>query len=165
MSVTVYVFMLTVTIPQVMSFSGGMKLLDMMPAGYNSDYINTLLSALGEQGRRAYLCNQIPADMIYPLLFGVSNCLVISYFLNKLDKLDSPLFYLCFLPLLAGMFDYFENIGIIFMLKTFPGNSNLLMQATNLFSLSKSIFTSAYFIILIITLIAFGKSRLIQKAK
>lgn len=49
----VYVTMLTVTIPEVMNFSGGMKILDMMPAGYDVKYINALFETLGEQGRNA----------------------------------------------------------------------------------------------------------------
>jgi hypothetical protein len=32
----VYTIMLTITVPKVMSFSGGMKLLDMIPTGYDS---------------------------------------------------------------------------------------------------------------------------------
>ena len=105
-----------ITIPHVMSFSGGMKLLDMIPTGYNIAYVNSLLNTLGEKGRNAYLFNQIPLDMIYPLLFGISYCLIIAYFLKKIGKLESFLFYICFLPLFSGLFDYCENIGIIAML-------------------------------------------------
>ena len=74
--------MLTITIPMVMSFSDGMKLLDMMPAGYSAEYVNTLLNTLGEQGRNAYLFQQIPVDMVYPFLFAVSYCLLFAYFLD-----------------------------------------------------------------------------------
>ena len=42
----VYAVMLFLTIPYVMSFSGGMKLLDMMPMGYTAPYVLELLSAL-----------------------------------------------------------------------------------------------------------------------
>ena len=104
----VYAFMLLVTIPKVMSFSNGLKLLDMMPAGYDLEYINSLFNALGEGGRELYLYNQIPVDMIYPFLFGISNCLLLAYFLKKINKLDTSLFYLCLLPLVAGIADYFE---------------------------------------------------------
>jgi hypothetical protein len=31
----IYTMMLTITIPKVMGFSGGMKILDMMPTGYD----------------------------------------------------------------------------------------------------------------------------------
>ena len=47
----VYTFMLTVTIPKTMEFSNGMKLLDMMPTGYDLNYVNELFNWLGENGR------------------------------------------------------------------------------------------------------------------
>jgi hypothetical protein len=74
----VYVFMLTVTIPKTMGFSNGMKLLDMMPTGYDLNYVSELFNSLGEIGRRTYLTNQIPVDMIYPLLFGLNYCLPLT---------------------------------------------------------------------------------------
>ena len=54
----VYLFMLMVTIPKTMVFSNGMKLLDMLPTGYNQNYVNELFSTLGENGREIYLTNQ-----------------------------------------------------------------------------------------------------------
>lgn len=161
----IYVIMLTITIPKVISFSGGMKLLDMMPTGYSVEYVNALLSALGEKGRNAYLFNQLPVDMIYPFLFGVSSCLILAYFLNKLGKFESRLFYFCFLPLFSGLFDYLENIGIIAMLKSYPDNPVILSQITNIFSVMKSSFTTFYFIVLIIFLIVFGMNKLLQKSR
>ena len=161
----IYAVMLTITIPKVMSFAGGMKLLDMMPTGYNSEYVNSLLSALGATGRNAYLFNQIPVDMIYPFLFGITYCLLLAYILNKLGKLESSLFYLCFIPLFSGLFDYCENIGIITMLTNYPDNSIILTQITNVFSVLKSSFTTIYFIILTISLIVFIMKLIISKRK
>jgi len=161
----VYAFMLLVTIPKVMGFSGGMKLLDMLPTGYNSEYVNLLFSNLGEKGRETYLFKQIPVDMIYPFLFGISYCLILAFFFNKLKKLDSFLIYLCLLPVFAGIFDYFENIGIIRMLNNYPNNSNFLIEITNLFTVLKSTFTSIYFIVLIVTMVIVGVQKLINKNK
>ena len=161
----VYAIMLIITIPKVMSFSGGMKLLDMMPTGYSAEYVNALLSALGEKGRNAYLFTQFPIDMIYPFLFGVSSCLILAYFLNKLGKFESRLFYFCLLPLFSGLFDYLENIGIIAMLKSYPNNPVILSQITNVFSVLKSSFTTFYFIVLIIFIVMFGMNKLFQKSR
>ena len=161
----IYAIMLIVTIPNVMNYAGGMRLLDMMPTGYSLEYVSSLLNALGEQGRHAYLYNQIPVDMVYPFLFGISYCLILAYFINKLGKLESSLFYLCLLPLLAGLFDYFENLGIIALLNSYPHTSVVLSQITNVCSVLKSAFTTIYFSILIITLIVFGIDRLFRKAK
>jgi len=160
----VYAIMVTFTIPKVMSFSGGIKLLDMMPGGYNAEYVNTLLNTLGENGRNAYLFIQLPVDMIYPFLFAVSSCLVLAYFLNKLTKLEGKLFYLCFIPLFAGAFDYCENIGIITMLNNYPNNSDLLSQATSIFSVLKTSFAVTYFSILITLLIVLGIRKISAKS-
>ena len=159
----VYALMLIITIPKVMTFSNGLKLLDMMPTGYNSDYINILFETLGEKGRYTYLYSQIPLDMIYPLLFGISYCLILAYFLNKLNKLKSSFFYLCLLPLIAGIFDYLENIGIITMLINYPNNSQVLMKLTNSFTIIKSMTTSVYFLSLLVILITVGIKTLNRK--
>lgn len=161
----VYTIMMTITIPKVMSFSDGMKILDMMPTGYNAAYVNTLLNTLGEKGRNAYLFNQIPLDMIYPLLFGISLCLILAYILKRLGKLESSLFYICFLPLFSALFDYFENIGVITILNSYPANSNLLAQTTNVFSVLKSTTTTINFIILIALLIVLWLRKLSEKNK
>lgn len=152
----VYAFMLMVTIPKVMHFSGGMKLLDMIPTGYNLEYVNTLFDTLREKGRNAYLFRQIPVDMIYPFLFGISNCLILAYFLKKLNKLNGSLFHLCFIPIVAGITDYVENIGIITMLMKYPNLSNESVMITNIFSVIKSLSTTIYFVVLIIILIILG---------
>ena len=161
----IYVFMLTVTIPKVISFSGGMKILDMMPTGYDADYVNTLLSSLGVKGRDAYLYNQLPVDLIYPFMFAISSMLVLAYFLNKIGKFDSNLFYFCLIPLGSGLFDYSENIGIIMMLKSFPDNSILLSQVTSVFSIVKSFSTIFYFVILISFLLVFVWDKQLKKGK
>jgi len=139
-----------------MHFSNGMKLLDMMPIGYDSEYINSLFEALGDKGRFVYLYNQLPVDMIYPFLFGVSYCLLLGYFLKKINKLNSAFFYLCFLPVIAGTADYLENFGTITMLNTYPVLSQTVMEYTNVFSIIKSMTTTVYFIALIIILLMLG---------
>lgn len=161
----VYLIMLTVTIPGVMRFSGGMVLLDMLPTGYDPSYVKSLLNKLGESGRSAYLVIQIPLDMIYPLLFGITYCLITAYFLKKIGKLETSLFYVCLLPLFAGLFDYFENIGIIVMLVSYPDLSVTMARVTNVFSILKSSFTTISFIALIIILITLGSRKLFKKNK
>lgn len=159
----VYVFMLVVTIPKVMEFAGGMKLLDMMPAGYDAEYVNRLFSALGAEGRFAYLHNQLPVDMIYPLLFGISYCLLFAWFLRRTKLHESSFFYLCFLPLIAGISDYIENFGIITLLKNFPNYSQETVSITNTFSLLKSTTSTLFFLALIIVMIVFGAQHLKNK--
>ncbi len=147
-----------------MRFSNQMNLLDMMPTGYDANYVNILLYTLGEEGRNAYLFNQIPVDMIYPFLFGISYCLVFVYFLKKLNRDKGLLFYGCLLPLIAGIADYFENIGIIYLLNSYPNITNFSVSITNFFTVLKSGTTTVFFVLLIIMLLILGVKRLKLKS-
>ena len=147
-----------------MRFSNQMNLLDMMPTGYDVNYVNILLYTLGEEGRNAYLFNQIPVDMIYPFLFGISYCLVFVYFLKKLNRDKGLLFYGCLLPLIAGIADYFENIGIIYLLNSYPNITNFSVSITNFFTVLKSGTTTVFFVLLIIMLLILGVKRLKLKS-
>jgi len=159
----IYIFMLAVTIPKVMSFSNGMKLPDMLPMGYDPAYVNELLGALGAEGRNAYLFSQIPVDMVYPFLFGVSWCLVLAWSLDKLGKLNGSMIYLVLLPLLAGLFDYLENIGMIVILNRYPYNPDYLTQTTSVFTILKSLLSTFYFITLIAVVVAFVIKKIPKK--
>ncbi|GAA4883474.1 hypothetical protein GCM10023311_02030 [Flaviramulus aquimarinus] len=161
----VYVFMLAVTIPKTMEFSNKMKLLDMMPMGYDFNYVSKLFNTLEKNGREIYLTNQIPVDMIYPLLFGFSYCLLLGYFLKKLNKLNTPYSYLCILPIIAGVCDYLENFGIIIMLNNYPDLTKILVSSTNIFTILKSVSTSLFFVTLIIILIILGLASLDKKSR
>jgi hypothetical protein len=59
------------------------------------------------------------------------------------------------LPLVAGLFDYAENIGIFTMLRAYPDFSTTIAQWTNYFTIVKSILSSASFILLLILLAIF----------
>ncbi|CAM4225888.1 hypothetical protein [Zobellia nedashkovskayae] len=152
----VYILMLTITIPKVVGYANGMRLLDMMPTGYDPNYVKALFNALGPQGRDAYIYRQLPVDMVYPALFGISYCLVLAYFFKKLNKLNSKLFFLCLLPLFAGLADYLENIGIINLLANYPNLTSDMVRTASVFSLAKSGITTLYFIILLVALIFLG---------
>ncbi|SDS37784.1 hypothetical protein SAMN05192545_1292 [Maribacter dokdonensis] len=161
----VYAYMLLFTIPATMAFSNGLQLLDMMPAGYDLEYVNTLLQTLGNTGRQMYLTKQIPVDMIYPLLFGISYAAVLTYFLKKLPGLNQNYLYLCLLPVIAGIADYFENIGVVTMLNAYPRVTETSVHLTSIFSIIKSSATSIYFLVLIAILIKLGLRRLKPKGK
>ena len=146
-----------------MAFSDGMRLLDMMPGGYDLDYVNTLFQTLGEQGRTAYLSIQLPVDMIYPGLFTVSYSLMMAFFLKKINKLDSLLGLICYLPVIAGLSDYLENFSIIRMLNKYPDIDVSIVASSNLFSIIKSSTTSLYFLVLVGILVTLGIKTLRNK--
>ena len=107
--------------------------------------------------------NQIPVDLIYPSLFGITYCLLLAYLLNRLNSLKAEYFYLCLLPLGAGLFDYLENLGIIDMLVSYPHLSDAAIQITAFFTVFKSLLSMISFCILIVLLLMFGIKKLMRK--
>lgn len=148
-----YGLILGVTIPSVMEYSGGMKLLDMMPMGYNAEYVRLLLDTLGEEGRRLYVTNQIPVDMVYPGLFAVSYSLLLTFTFKKNFWLHGMTQYLTLVPVLAGSFDYLENTGIVIMISIYPTFISAVADVINVFSVLKSFFATLSFMTLITSLI------------
>lgn len=156
LTLLIYLIMVGLTIPHVMLHANGMRLLDMMPLGYDLAYVTALFENLGATGRHAYLYRQLPLDMVYPLLFAVAYALVMAYFLKKLDRLQGPLFYLCLLPPIGGLADYLENIGIIALLGQYPDLSPTTVTICSTMSLIKSGATTVYFLALIGVLTVVG---------
>lgn len=148
----VYGTILGYSIPLVLSFAPEATLFDMSPAGYSYSEAIELLKSLGQEGRNTYLTVQIPLDFVYPAMFAVSYALLITWILKQSFARESRLFFLAFLPLLAGFFDYLENISIIAMLSRFPDVSESLVLIASSFTIIKSVMTSLFFVFLLVAL-------------
>jgi mannose/fructose/N-acetylgalactosamine-specific phosphotransferase system component IID len=158
-AMVVYAIMLLYTIPQVEQYAPGMKLFDLSPTGYSFMYAIELLRALGAKGRDLYLYQQLPIDFIYPGLFAVSCCLLLSWLFAKSFNSNSKMFYLCFVPVVASVFDYLENICIANMLISYPNVTEPHVSITSYLTILKSGFTSAFFVILLLGVVFFLKQR------
>lgn len=154
----VYLTMLLYSIPKVLEYSGDMKILDMMPTGYDAEYAQKLFETLGETGRAIYLFQQIPLDMVYPGLFAISFSLLLAFLFKKAFSATSKIQNLTLLPIFAGLFDYLENMGIIIMLTSYPEIYAGVVRVTNIFSISKSVLTTIVFVLIISSLVRiFGR--------
>ncbi len=151
----VYAMMLMITIPNTLLFSNGMNLFNRMPFGYDFDYANALLKTLGSDGRKFYLLFQIPMDLVYSILFGLSYCFMIGYFLKRVNRINSISYYLCFVPVIAALAEYLQILGIITLLKKYPSTSQFLVNFTSFFAVFKSILMILFIFILIYLLILF----------
>ena len=159
LTLALYGYMIFFSIPHVMSFAGGMKLLDMQPLGYTPVYARSLLEALGAEGRTAYLYRQIPVDMIYPGLFAVTFSQLLAWLFRVGLSEASRVNNLAVVPILAGLFDYAENVGIGTMLVIFPDFSESTAEVTCGFSVLKSLFTAIFFLALMATVVAVVRTK------
>ena len=156
----IYASMLMYSLPLVSSYAPELVLFDMSPMGYSYIQAIELLTSLGIEGRNAYLSVQLPLDFIYPGMFSVSYALLITWMLKQYLPKDSKLFFIAFVPFLAGGFDYLENISIIVMLDSFPDISENLVSSASAFTIVKSGATSVFFVLLILAFIPIFKRRL-----
>lgn len=149
-----YLFMVLKSIPAVKKFSEGLELPDLMPTGYSADYIPKLLKTLGEEGRSVYMSYQIPLDMIYPLLFAISYSILLAYLFKKGISDTNILNRFVVVPVFAAVFDYCENLAVLWQLKTFPETSEVLSTIAGIATVFKSGFTSLFFLLLFIGIAA-----------
>lgn len=150
---TVYLIMLLVTIPKLMTFSNGEPIMDMMPGGYAAPYVADLLQSLGDEGRSYYLTKQLPLDFAYPGLFAITYSLIFIYFLRQINRHDTWWRLIALLPVIAGLADYLENISIISMINQFPNVSTTLVKFSSMVSIVKASATTIYFLFLVVLLV------------
>lgn len=153
-AVFIYALMLLITLPKLQEISGGIPMFDMMPSGYDSEFADRLLTALGVEGRQYYLWRQIPLDLIYPALFGTSFFLLAAWLAGKLHAFQRVLGLAALVAGAAGVSDYIENIFIVLMLRNLPDLSDTLVSAANIATIFKSGLTMIYFVILLLVLLA-----------
>lgn len=149
----VYGTMLLWSIPNILKYSHGMKILDLMPTGYGAQYVQKLFETLGERGRDVYLFQQIPLDLVYPVLFAISFSLLLTYLFRKSFFKENIIQKTNILPLFAALFDYVENFGIIIMLNMYPASKVWVINTISIFSILKSVSTTFIFILLLLGLI------------
>jgi len=68
----------------------------------------------------------------------------------KIKEPDSRLFYFCFVPVAAGVFDYIENLFIVGFITGHPDISSGLVGLSSLATIIKSALTTLFFVVLTI---------------
>ena len=117
---SIYAWIIMVSIPSVLAEAPDMILFDLSPLGYSVDFAAQLLNEIGAEGRKTYLNHQLPVDFVYPGLFAITYSFMLIWVLGKFARKGSKSFFIAFVPIAAGVFDYFENLGIISMLVLYP---------------------------------------------
>lgn len=149
LTMTVYIAMLSYSIPAVSAFAPELPIFDLSPSGYSLNYATELLNSLGTEGRNLYLSTQLPLDFIYPGLFSITYSLLLVWLFGKTFNVNSKIYYFAFVPFLAGIFDYIENVFIIKMISSFPDLQVTTVKIASTFTILKSSFTMFSFILLI----------------
>jgi hypothetical protein len=78
---------------------------------------------------------------------------MLAWLFLKSSNKGSRIFYLCFVPIVAGIFDYLENIQIVTMLLNYPDITKTQIVLSSAFTMVKSGLTSLFFFILLFAFI------------
>ena len=165
LTMAVYLTMLAYSIPAVTAFAPKLPIFDLSPLGYTFNYATELLDTLGVEGRNLYLSTQLPLDFIYPGLFSITYSLLLVWLFGKTFNENSKIYYLAFVPFLAGIFDYVENVFIIKMINSFPDLQITTVKVASLFTLLKSSFTMLFFVLLIVGFALLLKQKVLSNGK
>lgn len=171
LSQTVYIAMLMYSIPRITQEAGGLRIFDMLPLGYTYEYAYQFLLRLSEKGYELYTHVQLPLDLLYPALFGLTGICTIVLLVRLYAKVnrhsnlsvDSILSRtMLFVPVVAMFADYMENLFIYAMLSFKSAVPQSLVYAADLFTITKSIATTSFYMIVLIIGILIGVSWLGQ---
>ena len=123
-------------VAQLKSLSGGVGMLD-MEISYSPQEAYALFEALGEEGRAFYLRRFLPLDMLYPLVYSLFFMTAATIIFQKIFSEENPWRKLSVFTILAGLFDYLENLCVLIMLLSYPKQLTQLAGLANIFTLSK----------------------------
>lgn len=85
--------------------------------------------------------------------------LLLSWLFLKIKRPSSRVFYLCFIPVAAGAFDYIENILIVSLITGYPEISSEQVGISSFMTIGKSVLTTLFFIVLTVAGIAYFVKR------
>ena len=137
----------------LLKITDGANILD-FEFGYNQEEAYQMLTALGTDGRLFYLTTLLPLDVLFPfasmLFFAGWIALLIKYTSGKYWYK-----YLLLIPILAMLFDWMENVGIIAMLISYPDLPAWAVYLASISGMLKTIFIAGNIIVIGLLLIMF----------
>ncbi|MDG1282145.1 MAG: hypothetical protein P8O10_12635 [Pseudorhodobacter sp.] len=159
----IYLLMVLGTL-RVLSDLAMMQPFDLRPTGYSQADAASLLDALGETGRHYYLTRQIPLDTLYPALLALTLISTLRWRAARfgptlMTRIGGPL------AVMAAVFDYLENLGIVFMLLAGAGSHPTLIHAASMATILKSGSTSVAILGVIATLVPLLVQRFFVSAR
>ena len=117
--------------PTIVEFSGGLPILDLR-ADFSPDDAYELFTALGPEGRQAYLILHLVPDTLFPIGYALVFAFVSAWFMVRLLPLDHRLQWLSMIPLISGLADVLENLSLVICNLAYPDRIDWLVELAHL---------------------------------
>lgn len=125
----------------LLKITGGANILD-FEFGYTNEKAYHMLTALGTEGRAFYLTKIMPVDFLFPLSYMLFYAELIALIIKCANHKNWYKYFL-FLPVLAMLFDWLENVGVIAMLGSYPNLPKWAAFMASCAGILKIIFTAS----------------------
>ena len=113
---------------------------------YSSQEVYLIFEKIGKKARTVYLLFEIIVDLPYILIYSFTYSLIIVRLLT-INKIQNNHIVL-YIPILLGLLDILENIGIVNLLYFYPEQFPRIVMLTSVFTSLKWIFAFFTFIVI-----------------
>ena len=134
--------------------AGGRPLLE-ETFGYGAAEVQERLHRLGQEGRVAYQTFQL-LDGLNALLMTIALTLSLAFTLSRLVSARSPLRFLVYLPVLAGVGELVENSLLLTTLSSFPSEATTAAALAGPVTTAKLVAGFAALPVTVLCFVAFG---------
>jgi hypothetical protein len=117
--------------PTIVEHSGGLPILDLRES-FTPDDAYELFTALGPEGRQAYLFLHLVPDTLFPIGYALVFAFISAWFLVRLLPLDHRLQWLSMIPLISGLADVLENLSLVICNLAYPDRIDWLARLAHL---------------------------------
>ena len=117
--------------PTIVEHSGGLPILDLR-SDFSPDDAYELFTALGPEGRQAYLILHLVPDTLFPIGYALAFAFISAWFMVRLLPLDHRLQWLSMIPLISGLADVIENLSLVICNLAYPGRIDWLVRLAHL---------------------------------
>ena len=154
LSHSVFLCMMLFTFPRI-NAKLGTQAFDMKTFGYSHSEAIAMLQNLDQSTIDFYLFPQLfLLDILYPILLALFLSTVIIRLSNLIKISPNHIFSnLYVLPFIAMFFDYLENSMISLMITNGADVSSGIIMSSNIFTLTKGIFTTLSWVTILILLV------------
>lgn len=142
--------------------------------GYRAEDLYRMLDAFNSQANGKELKEKYRRffyyDLIYPWFYALSAAILIAYLQRSFNATNPVgMHFLWMLPILAGVFDYGENLSLLSILSNYDGTPlKMLDRFSRLMTMLKLVFISASLFVIvslsITKLVAFFKGKHAQQS-
>lgn len=109
----------------------------------------------GVEGRSLYITQRFSFDLIWPIVYGLFMLSAVGYGISNYKFLNANS-SLKYIPILAVVFDYLENIFASIVFYRFPDETHFIAEMTPVFTLMKWIYVGLGMLLAISIIVYMG---------